>query len=225
MNLPDMDIRKRLSNLDSASLCDASPLVRSLKSELNSLHPHLKLFGRIYPITCSNDYLTVIKGVSEAKPGDVLVIDGQGQMQAVFGELLSAEAKRRGIAGAIVNGAVRDVKGMGKIDFPVYYKYKNPHAGRAEIIELPTEYVSISGITAVSGDWIFGDADGIVVFPTSHSETIISVAEEIRTVEDRVFESVKNGESLTEIIRFEEFRREHEREIRTNLEYHFSTDK
>lgn len=220
------DILGRLEKLDCASLCDASPLVRSLiPGILVPLHPHLKMIGRVYPINCSNDYLTVIKEMSEARAGDVLVIDGRGQTQAIFGELLAAEAKRKGLAGAVVDGAVRDINGMKELDFPVYYRCSNPRAGRAEVVELPTEVVSVCGATAVAGDWIMGDADGVVIIPGSQAETIVLVAEEIQKVETKVFKSIKGGESLIEIIKLEEFRRAHEREIRSNLEYHLSGEK
>ena len=220
MNADMLKMRRRFESLDCAALCDASPLVRALGPGLISLHPHLRMIGRAHPIGCSNDYLTVIKGVSEAQEGEVLVIDGRGQSQAVFGELLAAEGLRRKLAGAVVDGAVRDLNGMRGLDFPVYYRWTNPQAGRAEVIEPSTNVVSVCGVTVVAGDWIVGDADGVVVVPEGQVATIVSVAEEIQGVEAKVFESVKKGTALTKIMKFEEFRREHEREIRAKLDFH-----
>lgn len=225
MSSEGLHVHDRLMKLDCAALCDASPLVCAFAPGLISLHPQLKMVGRIYPIGCSNDYLTVIKGVSEAKAGDVLVIDGRGQTQAVFGELLAAESKRRGLAGAVVDGAVRDLGGMKELDFPVYYRVSNPRAGRAEIMELPSNVVSVCGVTAIHGDWVVGNADGVVTIPASQVEEVIAVADEIHKVEAKVFRSVRKGESLMHIIKFEQFRREHDREIRSRLEYHLSGEK
>jgi regulator of RNase E activity RraA len=216
------NIRNRFAKMDCASLCDASPLVLAMSPGLQALHPDIPLVGRAFPVMCSNDYLTVIKALSEAKEGDVLVVDGRNQTHAVFGELLTAEAKRKGLAGAIIDGAVRDLAGMRSLHFPIYYRYVNPQAGRADIIEPPAAVVSICGISVTKGDWVLGDADGIVVIPDAQIDEIISVAEEIEGVENKVFESVTKGESLTKIMKFEEFRREHEREIRNKLEYHLS---
>lgn len=217
-------IRERLSKLDCASLCDASPLVRTLSPGLKPLHPDIHMIGTAHTISCSNDYLTVIRGVSEAAPGDVLVVDGRRQDQAIFGELLAAEACRRKLAGAVVDGAVRDMQGMRQVDFPVYYRWANPRAGRAEVLEPPADVVSICGVTVASGDWIVGDADGVVVIPQTQVGMVLSVAEEIQKVEAKVFDSVRKGTSLTKIMKFEEFRREHEREIRAQLDLSLSGD-
>ena len=215
-------IKDRFSRLDCASLCDASPLVLSVAPGFIPLRPDLMMVGRAFPIRCSNDYLSVIKGLSESKEADVLVVDGRGQTHAVFGELLAAEAKRKGLGGVIIDGAVRDMGGMRSLDFPVYYRFVNPQAGRADIIEPRADVVSIGGVTVRNGDWIFGDSDGIVVMPDGQIEAILSVAEEIEAVETKVFESIQQGEALTKITRFEEFRREHEREIRHKLEFNLS---
>jgi 4-hydroxy-4-methyl-2-oxoglutarate aldolase len=222
MDRSHQGLRKRFEKLDAASICDASPLVRAFQPGLIPLHPELRMAGKARPIGCSNDYLSVIKGLSEAHEGEVLVIDGRSQTYAIFGELLAAEAKRRGLAGAIVDGSVRDIAGMRALDFPVFYRAANPRAGRAEVVEPPTEILSVCGVTVMAGDWIFGDADGIVVIPADHAEMIVKVAEEIEQVEAKVFASVQKGASLTEIMKFEEFCRDHDRDIRKKLDYHLS---
>ncbi len=222
MNAHANQLRERLLHLDGAALCDASPLVRALAPGLKPVCPSRLLVGRAHTIKCSNDYLTVIRGLQEAAEGDVLVVDGGRQSQAIFGELLAAEAKRRGLAGAVIDGAVHHVRGMAELDFPVYYRWTNPRAGRADVIEPPIDIISVCGVAVAQGDWIYGDADGVVILPLGQAEEIVAVAEEIKKVDAKVFDSVKGGASLTEIMKFEEFRREHEREIRTRIDYHLS---
>lgn len=213
-------MQKLMMRLDTAALCDASPLVRSFAPGLVALHPDMKMAGRARPISCSNDYLSVVKALNEARAGEVLVIDGRGQTHAIFGELLAADAKRRGVAGAVVDGSVRDVAGMRAIDLPVFYRGTNPRAGRAEALEPHAAAVSICGVTVMEGDWIVGDADGVVAIPAAQVEAIVKVAEEIEGVEHKVLESVRSGASLTEIMQFEEFCRDHDREIRSKLVFH-----
>jgi len=215
-------IYKRYGKLDSAALCDASPFVTALSPGLKPASSDLVMFGRAFTIKCSNDYLTVIKGLSEAGEGDVLVVDGARQSLAIFGELLAAEAQRQGLAGAVIDGAIHHVKGIRALNFPVYYRWVNPRAGRADVIEPQTNLISVCGASVANGDWIFGDADGIVIIPSSQMEDVLEVAEEIKKVDEKVFDNVKNGASLTEIMKFEEFRRQHEREIRSRIDYHLS---
>lgn len=218
-------IRQRLEQLDTPALCDASPLVRALAPGLIPACPDLVMAGRAFPVQCINDYLSVIKALSEAVEGEVLVVDGGRQNQAVFGELLAAEAKRRGLAGAVIDGAVHHVNGIRTVRFPVYYRWTNPRAGRAAVIEPRTDVVSVSGATVTRGDWLLGDADGVVVVPAGQAEEVLSVAEEIKRVDTKVFESVRKGASLTQLMKFEEFRREHERDIRRKLDEELSGDK
>ncbi len=222
--MDDKQIRKAFSGLDSPALCDASPLVQALAPGLVPVNPSLTMVGRAHTIRCTNDYLTVIKGLSEAAEGDVLVVDGGRQSLAVFGEMLAAEAKRRGLAGALIDGSVHHVEGIRKINFPVYYRWVNPRAGRADVIEPPTSVVSVCGVTVMEGDWIFGDGDGIVVVPASEIESVLAVAAEIKQVDAKVYASVVEGASLTEIMKFERFRRDHERDIREKLDEHMSGD-
>ena len=99
-------ICSRFEKLDTASLCDASPLVRAFAPGLAPIHQNKKMAGRVRPVSCTNDYLTVVKALSEAVAGEVLVVDGHRQNQAVFGEMLAAEAHRLGMAGAVIDGAV-----------------------------------------------------------------------------------------------------------------------
>lgn len=222
MDKKTQEILKRFEKLDTPSICDASPLVRAFAPGLSPIHPEKKMIGRAHTICCTNDYLTVMKALSEAKEGDVLVVDGRRQSQAIFGEMLAAEARRVGIAGAVIDGAVRDVHGMRKIDFPVYYRWTNPRAGRAEVIEPPSDVVSVCGVTVFTGDWVMGDSDGIVIVPAEHVEMVLQVAEEIQKVEEKVLTSVLKGASLIQIMKFEEFRRDHERDIRSRLDFHLS---
>jgi len=216
------ELRRRLEKLDCASICDASPLVRALMPGLIPVNPERAMVGVARTVGCTNDYLAVVKALSEAEAGEVLVIDGRGQTHAIFGELLAAEAARRGLAGAIVDGSVRDLAGMRELGFPVYYRAAYPRAGRAEEIEPPTELVSICGVTVMAGDWIVGDADGVVVIPADHVGMVVNVGEEIERVEAKVLASIRKGASLTEIMKFEEFCRDHDREIRTKLDLHLS---
>lgn len=215
-------MRKRFESLDCAALCDASPLVQAFAPGLSPVHPGKRMIGRAHTICCTNDYLTVIKALSEAKEGEVLVVDGRRQSQAIFGEMLAAEAHRVGLSGAVVDGAVRDLNGMRAIDFPVYYRWTNPRAGRTEVIEPPGKVISVCGVAVFNGDWIMGDADGIVVVPADHVEMILDVAEEIQKVEAKVLHSVLKGASFLQMTKFEEFRREHERDIRSKLEFHLA---
>jgi 4-hydroxy-4-methyl-2-oxoglutarate aldolase len=114
------EIQERLKRLETSCLCDAKKTLRCLDPAIRPLSLGLKLVGRAFTVACCNDFLTVIKALHDASPGDVLVVDGQQGRTALAGELFSTEAKRKGLAGMVVDGAVRDVATIRAMQFPVY---------------------------------------------------------------------------------------------------------
>lgn len=215
------EMKKRLSNLDTTSLCDARKKIRALDSALRPLRPDLKLAGRAYTVQCRDDYLTVIKALQDAAAGDVLVIDGQGGRRALAGELFTTEARRKGLAGLVVDGAIRDTNAVRKLNFPVYYRSIFPVSGSAEKIFKTQIPVSCGGHTINPGDILLGDADGVIAASSDEMTELIPVAEKIRQTECKVLEKLKKGISLLEMLNFQEhlFRVEARKE--SKLEFKF----
>ena len=85
------EIRERLSRLETSCLCDAKKTLRVLDSGIQPLCHGVKLIGRAFTVSCCDDFLTVIKALREASPGDVLVVDGQQGRKALAGELFSLQ--------------------------------------------------------------------------------------------------------------------------------------
>jgi regulator of RNase E activity RraA len=141
----------------------------SMESEIHQITDlGLRLIGpavtvKVFP----GDNLMVHKALDIAKPGDVVVVDSSSStMNAVLGDLISAKARHRGIAGFVVDGLVRDVPGIRALgDFPVFARGITPigplQRGPGEL-NYP---VSVGGIVVQSGDLIVGDVDGVVVIP------------------------------------------------------------
>jgi regulator of RNase E activity RraA len=143
----------------------------------------VKLVGRAFTVACCNDFLTVIKAPHDASPGDVLVVDGQQGRTALAGELFSTEAKRKGLAGMVVDGAVRDVATIRAMQFPVYCRSIFPLSGSTVHICATQVPVSCGGVTVVPGDIIFGDDDGIVVASEAEIIALLPLAEAIQQKE------------------------------------------
>ena len=133
-----------------------------------------KLLGPAFTVKVpQGDNLMFHKAMDMAKPGDVIVIDAGGMRnRAIFGELMINYCKLRGLAGVIVDGAIRDYDTISQMDFPVYARGVNPNGpyknGPGEI----GTTITFGGQIVRPGDIIVGDADGIIVVRPEDAEDL-----------------------------------------------------
>ena len=147
--------------------------------------PNMQMRGiALTVMTRCCDNLLVQKALEMAQPGDVIVVDAAGDMnQGMLGDIMVALAKKRGVAGYVVDGIVRDVRGMRNVaNVPVFARGLTPRGpwfdGPGEI-NVP---ISCGGVVVNPGDIIVGDEDGVIVIPPAHAE---QVAKEAQAIEDR----------------------------------------
>lgn len=189
----------------SANLSDAMGL---LGYKFQTLHNRIRpitnvpVWGPAYTVQC---YPGATYGVEEAlekaAPGDVLVIDGEGYTGAVLmGGLMSGRARQRGLAGAIIDGAVRDVEELQKHRWPVYAAGITPRSGTfAKLGQLGIS-VSCGNVVIQPGDMIVGDADGVVAIPAAILDEALEAAWEIEQKENFIAAALENGLSLPEAV-------------------------
>ena len=208
------EIKRRLLVLDTACVCDANkalriadPTVKELRvidPAIRPIRTGLKLVGRAHTVTCHEDFLTVIKGLRDAEPGEVLVIDTQGSRRAVAGELFPTEAARKNLAGIVIDGSCRDTKTIRTLDVPYYARSIIPIAGTTSKIFETQIPITCGGVIVNPGDIIFGDDDGIVVATTAQLSELIAIAEDIQKKEDLLLKKMAEGVSLLDMLNFDD---------------------
>lgn len=154
-----------------------------------------KLLGTALTVRVpGGDNLMFHKALDMAQPGDVIVVDGEGNMnRSLCGEIMVRYAMKKGIAGFLIDGCIRDVDSIRKLGFPVYARGVNPMGpyknGPGEI-NVP---VSCGGQVIFPGDIIVGDADGVVVIRPSDAEDVLIKAQTHHKNEIMTFEQIERG--------------------------------
>lgn len=136
--------------------------------------------------------------IDDIAPGQVVVLDNQGRMDAtVWGDLLTLTASRRGVGGTVIDGVCRDVDRALELGYPIFSRGNWMRTGKDRVrVEATGEPVTIGGIRVEPGDWLRGDGDGLVVIPQSRLTEIMAAAREVQAAEQRIRAAVEGGASL-----------------------------
>lgn len=162
---------------------------------LRPFHRGGRLVGTAFTVkTRPGDNLMVHKALDLARPGDVLVVDGGGDLrQALVGELMQMHAVSRGLAGLAIDGAVRDVAVLAASDFPCFARgatHRGPYKDGPGEINVP---VSIDGLVINPGDVVVGDEDGLVAFPQAVAPDLLRQAREKVAAEEGTKRAIRAG--------------------------------
>ncbi|MEM8829684.1 MAG: RraA family protein [Cyanobacteria bacterium P01_G01_bin.19] len=139
--------------------------------------PIPRIAGIAYTVKCHpGDNLMLHAAIYRAKPGSVIVVEAGNCDYAVSGGNVCAIAQKRGIAGFVVDGVIRDVAEVREAKFPVFARGVIPKPGVKETLGTLNESISCGGVKVDSGDIIVADEEGIAVIPQSEKETVYRVA-------------------------------------------------
>lgn len=167
----------KLAALSPCDLADALPIEQFVAPDIQSLwQPTPTLVGRAYTVECPpGDHLMFHAAIYRAKPGDVLVAKGDSQF-ALAGGNVCAIAKKRGIAGCIIDGYVRDLGEIRDMQFPVFAKGVIPKPAVKKQLGSLQQTVTCGAVKVHSGDYIVANEEGIAVIPQEIVETAIEKA-------------------------------------------------
>lgn len=173
----------------------------ALDPAIKPLAADMTVCGRALTVRChTGDNLMLVKAVSMAGPGDVIVADmGSAVASGPFGEVLAVECMARGAAGLVVSCTVRDSREIIRMGFPVFSAGLCVRGTAKATLGTINHPICIGGEIVRPGDLIVGDADGVVVVPLEEAPDILRLAEERTAKEAAVMDRLRAGESLFDI--------------------------
>lgn len=205
-NVPDIirdfdrvpaNVVKEASSFQPAILADVAGRRGAMHGRIKALRPNMKVAGTAFTVEVRpGDNLMIHAAMAMAKPGDVLVIDGKGdQTAALMGTIMMTACKKLGIAGVVIYGAARDSLEIEEMDFPVFSVGTNPNGPTKMVPGRIGHPVSVGGVIVNPGDFVIGDADGVVVVEREKIEGLLpSAAKKVKDEAARI-EAIKGGDT------------------------------
>lgn len=189
---PERALVERFRGIPSSNINDMMNRLYNTDGTIRSLNKKELLGTAITVRAPLGDNMMFHRALDIAQPGDVLVVDGGGcNERSLAGEIMMTYAAQKGLAGVVVNGALRDLDGIQKLDMAVYatgVTPQGPYKNGPGEINVP---VCCGGVVVMPGDILVGDLDGIVVVRKEDAPLIIDEATDKFSKETRKLESYR----------------------------------
>ncbi len=194
INRPDRELVEKFRDIPVANICDNMGRIYGLDAAIRPYNT-VPLLGPAFTVKVPlGDNLMFHKALDMAQPGDIVVVDGEGCMDhSLCGEIMMRTAIKRGIAGFLINGCIRDVESLVDMPLAVYAKGvqpKGPYKNGPGEINVP---VCVGGQAILPGDILVGDADGVVVIRPADAPELCVKARKHNAMEADKFRKIEDG--------------------------------
>jgi len=202
----EADILEAFRKVSTPNLADAMQKRGVMRGIVPRITHGMKLVGRALTVkTADGDWAKPVEAIDRAREGDVIVVDAGGGPTAVWGELAANSCIVKGVAGIVIDGAVRDLDAIVDLMFPCFSRHVAPHAGEPKGHGEIGGEIECGGQTVHTGDWIVGDESGIVVVPRDQAVEMANRALDVLERENRIREEIKRGGTLSSVLELEKW--------------------
>lgn len=189
---------REASQYASSILADVAGRRGALNGRIAPLAPSMRFAGPALTVEVRpGDNLMIHAAMAIAKPGDVIVVDGKGDLNAaLIGEIMSQQCVALGVAAVVIDGAVRDSEAIRELGFPMFAAGLNPNGPTKNVPGRLNHPVSIGGVTIHAGDLVVGDADGVTVVERAKAASLLPLAAEKVAAETKRIDDIKSRRAL-----------------------------
>ncbi|MFM2346466.1 MAG: hypothetical protein RL654_1219 [Pseudomonadota bacterium] len=194
----DADVVAQAAGFASSILADVAGRRGALHGRIAPLAPSMRFAGPALTVELRpGDNLMIHAALAVARPGDVIVVDGKGDLSsALMGEIMSQQAVALGVVAVVIDGAVRDSEAIRTMGFPMYAAGLNPNGPTKAIAGRLNHPISIGGVTVRAGDLVVGDADGVTVVEREKAAALMPLAAEKVAAETRRIADIQSRKAL-----------------------------
>jgi regulator of RNase E activity RraA len=192
------DIIAAASQYPASILADVAGRRGALSGRIAPLAPTMRFAGPAITVEVRpGDNLMIHAAMAIAKPGDVIIVDGKGDLSsALFGEIMSQQCAALDIAAVVIDGAVRDGEAIRELGLPVYAAGLNPNGPTKFVPGRLNHPISIGGVTVNPGDLVVGDGDGVTVIERDKAAAMLPLAAEKVAMETKRIADIKSRKAL-----------------------------
>lgn len=203
------DVIRHIERVDPAVVAEAAQYPSSILADVAGRRGALS--GRIAPLAPSmrfagpaitvevrpGDNLMIHAAMAIAQPGDVIVVDGKGDLSsALMGEIMSQQCVALGVVAVVIDGAVRDSEAIRELGFPMFAAGLNPNGPTKSVSGRLNHPISIGGVSVSPGDLVVGDADGVTVIERSKAAAMLPLAADKVAAETKRIAEIKSRKAL-----------------------------
>jgi 3-hexulose-6-phosphate synthase/6-phospho-3-hexuloisomerase len=196
----DEEIRSLFMQVSTPNISDAMHRHPALR-DIRPVYEGIKIAGKAVTVhNFPGDWAKPVEASDVAGPGEIIVINNNSNYVAPWGELASHGCAQKGIAGVVIDGAIRDVDEIRRMKFPAFASAIVPNAGDPKGFGEINVEISCGGQMVRPGDWIVGDDNGVMVVPKERAYEVARRAMEVNKNEDRVRVEIDRGKTLAQVM-------------------------
>lgn len=196
------EILNRLAGIATATLGEAQGLRGIVDHRIAPLWRPIQLAGPAFTVqTPPGDNMPIHLALAEAPPGSVLVVAcGGDESHALIGDIMAQAALKRGVAGLVTDGMVRDSRPVREMGFTVFCRGLQIRGPGKRSPGVRGQPVSLGGVVVRPGDYVLGDDDGLVIVRPEEAEATLAAALAREEKEQGLMRQIAEGRTTAEIM-------------------------
>jgi 4-hydroxy-4-methyl-2-oxoglutarate aldolase len=190
-----------LRAIDTATLFESATQPGFMGPEIRPINSGMRIAGPALTVACpAGDNLMLHAALAEARPGEILVVQCHDASYGVWGEVLMTSAVARGVAGLVIDGAVRDVEALRAAGFPVFCRALAVRGAGKKKRGILRQPISCGGVLVFPGDFVIADDSGVVIIAPQEIDQVLEKARQRQSKETEMMAALQARRTTVDLL-------------------------